>query len=154
MAAFGYGLVDRLGQRSANAKKDSHYAINADEAQVIEAIFRKIGMEGMALRALARWLDDHTQGVSRKGRWEPKLLSVLIRNPVYKGEFAAHRYTYIKVPAAHQRPNQETKLVWKKIKRPDRMDYGAGPPDCVSRAVGNGEPDARQECADRTPECD
>jgi site-specific DNA recombinase len=118
VAAFGYCIVDRHGQASTDARKDTHYAIIELEAGAVRTIFRKVGIEGWALRRLAKWMDDYHKPPKRCRRWDPKVLSVIIRNPVYKGEFAAHRYAYVKVPAANQKPNQPMHMAWKKIERP------------------------------------
>ncbi len=117
-AAFGYLLVNRYGETSADAKKDSHYALHPSQAPIVQHIFQKIGVEGWSLRRLAKWLDQNFGSMKRKGRWEPRLLWLMIRNPVYYGQFAAHRYTYAKVQAKNQRPGLPTQMVWKKIERP------------------------------------
>ncbi len=118
VAAFGYVLVDRNGHRSEEAKKDTHYAINPPEAQVVNTMYRKIAVEGLGLRRLAKWLDDTSKPPQTASHWNPKTILMMLRNPVYKGEFFAHRYVYMRVPAARQKPGEPTRLIWKKAERP------------------------------------
>lgn len=130
--AYGYQLVDRFGVASEAAKKDSHYGIHPEQAPAIQEIFQKVGMEGWSLRRLAKWLDDLYTPGKRFKRWEPKMLGLMIRNPLYKGEFIAHRYTYVKVAGARQQPNRTTKMVWKKIERPEEEWIRVPVPPIVS----------------------
>lgn len=116
--AYGYYIVDRHGKVTPEAKKDTHYAVREEEANVVREIYRKIGVEGWTLRRLAKWLDDHYKPIRNGPRWDIRMIRLILQNPLYKGEFVAHRFTYVKVPAEKQRPNQPTRLVWRKIERP------------------------------------
>ncbi len=44
-AAFGFKIVDRYGNASPEARKDTHYAIEPAEAEAVVAIFTKVGTE-------------------------------------------------------------------------------------------------------------
>lgn len=118
VAAFGYTLVDRHGHPSEEARKDTHYAIDPPEAKVIDMMYRKIGIEGWGLRHLAKWLDDMSKPPQTASHWNPRTILLMLRNPVYKGEFFAHRYVYRRVPAARQKPGEPTRLIRKKVERP------------------------------------
>ena len=116
--AFGYSIVDGNGKASADARKDTHYALCSEEAKVVEMIYRKIAIEGASLRQLAVWLDDYGRPPKQSPRWNTRTLLLMLRNPLYKGEFYAHRYTYMKEPAVRQRPGRETKFTTRKVERP------------------------------------
>ncbi len=64
--------------------------------------------------------------------WNPKTIAVTIRNPVYKGEFVAHRYQETKVIAANQRPGQPTRFAVKKVERPSSEWITISVPPIVS----------------------
>lgn len=116
--AYGYYFVDRNGKPSPEAKKDTHYAVKPEEAAAVEALFRKIAMEGWSIRRTAIWLDEHYKPIRESKRWDLRMIQLIIRNPLYKGEFIAHRYTYVKAPMQKQRSNQPTQLTLRKIQRP------------------------------------
>lgn len=118
VAAYGYYFVDRHGNVSVDAKKDTHYAIKEEEALVVREMYRKIGVEGWTLRRLAKWLDEHYKAIRNAKRWDIRMIRLIIQNPLYTGKFIAHRYTYVKVPALKQRADQTTKLVLRKMERP------------------------------------
>ena len=116
--AYGYLFVDSEGRQGETAKKDTHYAPYPQEADVVRLIFTKVGVEGQSLRQLSTHLADRFPPPKSYSHWEPKQLSLIIRNPVYKGEFIAHRYKQIKVPRRSHNPEEPVKLVYKKIERP------------------------------------
>ncbi|MBI5033042.1 MAG: recombinase family protein [Chloroflexi bacterium] len=118
VAAFGFTLVDRHGNASPEAKKDTHYAIHPTESQVVDMMYRKVGIEGYGLRRLAKWLDEVSKPPQTAIHWNPRTLLKILRNPVYKGEFYAHRYVEMRVPASRQRPNEPTRLTRRKVERP------------------------------------
>ncbi len=88
--AYGYKLVDSNG-RPDNARKDTHYAIEPEEALVVRYIFERIGRDGVSTCHIANELEQRCPPPKRMSHWEPSLLSKMIHNPVYKGEFASHR---------------------------------------------------------------
>jgi len=47
-----------------------------------------------------------------------KQLALIIRNPVYKGKFIAHRYQHVKVRKQGRTPDEPIRFVQKKIERP------------------------------------
>jgi site-specific DNA recombinase len=89
-------LVDSLGNEGPTAKKDTHYAIREDEARVVRFIYNKV-LEGHTLRQISVMLDGHITPPGRFAHWDLKMLQILVRNPVYKGEFVANRSQQIKL---------------------------------------------------------
>ena len=120
VAAYGYKFVDSMGQEGPAAKKDTHYAIREDEAQVVRYIFRKV-IEGYPMRRIAVMLEGKYPPPKRFTYWEPRMITKIIKKPLYKGEFIAHQMIEIKVPAKKQPDNlteATEKLVTKRVKRP------------------------------------
>ncbi len=90
---------------------DSRYEIEPQEAAVIERIFRLIGIERLSTHSVARLLTDEgvptpsqRRGLSyatyaTKGVWHDTTIRQMVRNPVYKGEWAYGRTKRIKTEA-------------------------------------------------------
>ncbi|MFZ4647015.1 MAG: recombinase family protein [Gemmataceae bacterium] len=116
--AYGYRFVDSNGRDGEQAKKDTHYAPRDEEAEVVKLIFNKIAVEGWSTRQLSTWLEVRYAPPKRSAHWEPAQIALLVRNPVYKGEYVAQRYKHVRVPKARQLPGEPVKLVSKKIERP------------------------------------
>lgn len=118
--AYGYKLVDSYGNEGPTAKKDTHYAIREDEAQVVRFIYNKV-IEGHTLGQVSVMLDKRITPPGRFAHWELKMLQILVRNPVYKGEFAANRSHQIKL-TREGNPDSltegSTRTVLRKIQRP------------------------------------
>lgn len=120
--AYGFMLVDSQGRPTSDAssefRKDTHYAPNPEEANVVRLIYEKIGVDGWSTRALSTYLAGKFAPPKSCAFWEPKLIPIIIRNPVYKGEFIAHRYTYVKTQKRGLLPGEPVKFVTRKIERP------------------------------------
>jgi site-specific DNA recombinase len=95
--AYGYKLVDSFGNEGPTAKKDTHYGIREEEAEVIRYIFRKV-LEGYPMRRIAIMLEGKYSPPKRFTHWEPKMIELIVKRPVYKGEFIAHRSMEVKIP--------------------------------------------------------
>jgi site-specific DNA recombinase len=95
--AYGYKLVDSKGREGENAKKDTHYAIREEEAQVVRFIFQKI-IEGCSSRRIAIMLEGSFPPPKKFANWEGKMIRLIVNNRVYKGEFVANATRQIKVP--------------------------------------------------------
>jgi len=118
--AYGYKLVDSFGNEGPAAKRDTHYGIREDEAQVVRYIFQKV-LEGYPLRRIAIMLEGNSPPPRRFSHWEPKMIEIIVKREVYKGEFIAHRSMQVKIPRTPRTAgitglNPETVL--RKIQRP------------------------------------
>lgn len=118
--AYGYKLVDSFGNEGPAAKRDTHYGIREDEAQVVRYIFQKV-LEGYPLRRIAILLEGNYPPPRRFSHWEPKMIEIIVKREVYKGEFIAHRSMQVKIPGTSRTAgitdlNPETVL--RKIQRP------------------------------------
>ena len=118
--AYGYKLVDSMGNEGPSAKKDTHYGIHEEEAQVVRYIYQKV-LEGYPLRRIAIMLEGNYPPPKRFAHWEPKMIELIVKREVYKGEFIAHRSMQVKVPKVSGLTgitdmNPETVL--RKIQRP------------------------------------
>jgi site-specific DNA recombinase len=118
--AYGYKLVDSFGNEGPAAKKDTHYGIREDEARVVRYIFQKV-LEGYPLRRIAMMLEGNYPPPKRFTHWEPKMIELIIKREVYKGEFIAHRSMTAKIPkSSHPASLADTGsiTVTRKIQRP------------------------------------
>lgn len=95
--AYGYKLVDSKGREGETAKKDTHYAIREDQAGVVRKIFQWM-LEGNSLRSIAARLNENYPPPKRTACWNARLIWLMVRNPVYKGEYFANTWKQIKVP--------------------------------------------------------
>lgn len=130
--AYGYKLVDSQGREGDSAKKDTHYAIREEEAEVVRLIYRKL-INGNTLTQIANDLWKAGVQPPKWGRsWTQALLRVIIMNPVYRGDFYAHRMEYRKV----QKPTKDglsTRTVQLKTPRPPEEWIHVAVPPIVSR---------------------
>src|SRR5262249_32875569 len=94
--AYGFKLVDSKGVEGPAAKKDSHYAIYEEQAVWVRFIFTSIGIHGKSLRSTANELKSKIPPPRGKF-WRMATLAKMIKNPVYKGQFVAHRFDCITV---------------------------------------------------------
>jgi len=117
VSAYGYIFVDSTGRQGETAKRDTHYAPHPQEADVVRFIYTKVALEGHSLRALSVILQERFPPPKHMAHWEPMLIGLIIRNPVYKGEFVAHRYQYVKV-LKEGLPGEPARPIQKKIQRP------------------------------------
>jgi len=118
--AYGYKLVDSFGNEGPSAKKDTHYGVREDEAQVVRYIYQKV-LEGYPLRRIAMMLEGNYPPPKRFTHWEPKMVELIIKREVYKGEFIAHRSMQVKVPKVSQLAgitDMNPGMVLRKIQRP------------------------------------
>ncbi len=118
VAAYGYRLVDSQGREGEQAKTDSHYAIDPEQAEVIRTMYTKVGIEGWSTRKVATYLEDHFPPPKNAAHWEATLVAILLRKPLYKGEFIAHRHYEAKVPSTMTGPDEPVRLVKRKVQRP------------------------------------
>jgi site-specific DNA recombinase len=121
VAAYGYVIVDRYGNTGISARRDSHYALNPDEAPIVEYIFKRVALDGITMRGLAAELEGKYPPPKLFKNWEPKMIAIIIKNSAYKGDFIAHRYMEVKVPANPKGASSlidMKKLVARKIERP------------------------------------
>lgn len=95
--AYGYKLVDSRGREGDTAKKDTHYAIREDQAQVVRNIFRWV-LEGNSLRSIAERLNQKYPPPKQSAYWNGRLVWLILKNPVYKGEYLANTWKQVKVP--------------------------------------------------------
>jgi len=111
--AYGYRLVNAQGGVE-NVKKDTYYDFYEPEAEVMRQIYRWLVEERATLNTISRRLmDGGIKPPKRAMVWDGTLLRAMIRNTVYKGEFYAHRYYYVKV-----RSKRNGKEVTHKVERP------------------------------------
>lgn len=118
--AYGYKLVDSFGNEGSSARKDTHYGIREDEAQVVRYIYQKV-LEGYPLRRIAMMLEGKYPPPKRFTHWEPKMVELIVKREVYKGEFIAHRSMQVKVPKVSQPSgitDMNPEMVLRKIQRP------------------------------------
>ena len=118
--AYGYKFVDSFGNEGPTAKKDTHYGIREEEARVVRYIFQKV-LEGYPLRRIAVMLEGKYPPPKKFTHWETKMIEIIIKRAVYKGEFIAHRSIEVKIPRSSN-PVSLTesigKTVSRKIQRP------------------------------------
>jgi site-specific DNA recombinase len=91
-AAYGYKLVDSNGNEGSTARKDTHYGIDEEQAQVVRKIYQELA-SGKALRAIARDLSGLYPSPTGKSKWGASTIRAIVCNPNYKGEFHAFRWS-------------------------------------------------------------
>ena len=110
--------MDENGNEGERARRHTYYAIHENEAAVIRLIYQRIA-QGESMTQIAKDLD--AAGVrtpQRTKHWEGTILPKLVCNPVYKGEFIAHRQTIIEVevPTKH---GLSVRRVKRRVERPE-----------------------------------
>jgi len=118
--AYGYKLVDSMGNEGPSAKRDTHYGIRENEARVVRYIYRKV-LEGYPLRRIAVMLEGKYPPPKRFAHWEPKMIELIVKREVYKGEFIAHRSMQVKVPKVSRQAgitDMNPEMVLRKVQRP------------------------------------
>jgi site-specific DNA recombinase len=111
--AYGYRFVNSTGGQE-DVKKDTHYAIYEPEARIVRLIFTWLVKDRDSIGKIAqRLVQMGVQPPKRSKAWDPSLLRTLLMNPVYKGEFYAHRKVELKV--TDPRTGKSTK---RRIERP------------------------------------
>ncbi|MBI1877279.1 MAG: recombinase family protein [Chloroflexi bacterium] len=116
--AYGYEFVDSQGKPRTDPtskwRKETYYTIHPEENQIMVRIYEALAYRGVTLYELANKLNtEDIPPPKSSSEWEPTLLSKLIKNTVYKGEFVSHRWHYQKI-----RSKRTDKIVIKKIERP------------------------------------
>ncbi len=95
--AYGYQFVDSEGRPatdpSSDFRKNTHYAIQPDEAAIMREVYERIGLRGESLYEVVEDLIKRQVPPAKGARnWFTSHMSKLLYNPVYKGEFVANRY--------------------------------------------------------------
>ena len=122
--SYGYKFVDSKGRPASDSnsdyRQDSHYALNEDEAPVMKEIYYRI-VGGESLGQVCEDLDERKVPTPKRAKnWEAGNVSKMLKNTVYKGEYAANRY-YINeewsersqrmVKRQRQRPKEEWVII-------------------------------------------
>lgn len=90
---FGYVFVDGDGRVSEKARRDTHYAIDPETANVVRWIFSSIIREHKSLRTVAIEMNKKKIPTRFNGRiWCSGTIWRIISDPIYKGDFYAHRF--------------------------------------------------------------
>lgn len=118
--AYGYKLVDSLGREGETAKKDTHYAINEEEARAVQHIYQLV-IEGNSLRKIAGLLDQLYPPPKRYTYWDSTIVALILKKAVYKGEYIAHNMKQVKVPVGSQHTGitgTAVRTIVRKVPRP------------------------------------
>ena len=116
--AYGFRFVDDNGEESSRARKMTHYATAPDHAAVVRLIYERVAA-GDTLRSIARDLTiANVQPPKNTKVWRVGMLSVIIRNEVYRGEFIANRF-YQKRVEAPTKDGLATRMVMRTFQRPE-----------------------------------
>ena len=118
VAAYGYRFVDGEGNPTPKAGKETYYAPHPEQADIIRLIYHKIGVEGVPLRSLCRYLEERFPPRRNAKHWQKDVLVKMVRNPLYKGEFYANRRHQVVVPAKRQRTGEPVRMVKRTVDRP------------------------------------
>ncbi len=104
-APYGYRYIPKQDT------KQGYYEINAEEAKVVNDIFRWVSEDGLTLRKIVRKLQFN--GVlprkNKNGVWSTSTLSTLLRNTTYIGE-AVWGSTYAVIPEKPLNVNKYRKM--------------------------------------------
>jgi site-specific DNA recombinase len=95
--AYGYRFVDAGGNPNGRVAKETHYGIKEDEAVAVRLIFNMIAHECATVPQVIEKL--HALGIkpiaTNLDYWPKTRIRAIVRNPVYRGEFAASRWQAI-----------------------------------------------------------
>lgn len=69
-----------------------------DEAEVVRSIFQLYTSQGLGIRLIARWLNEHGYSTRRGGKWSMVTIRDILRNRVYLGTY--ERFG-VRVPGSH-----------------------------------------------------
>lgn len=128
--AYGYRFVNSHGEETGT-RRDTHYAPLDEEARVIRSIYTALVKERQTLSVIARTLAEAQIAPPKTSRsWDASLVRTLIKNPVYKGDYYAHRYTYEK-----RFSKRLGKDVMRKVERPRDEWIKVSVPALVSHDV-------------------
>jgi site-specific DNA recombinase len=112
---YGFKRVDSSGSE-LHARKDTHYAIVESEAEIVVYIYMQIAFQKKTLRQLARELPTIAKPLRATYlQWSETTIRGIIRNPVYKGEFAARRWEVTKVL---EHTKEGVKAIQRRVERP------------------------------------
>ena len=89
--AYGYKFVDSAGQEGIGSRRDTHYAINEPEAQVVRKIFSDVA-SGKTLGQVASELTGLYLTPNGHSIWGRASVRSILKRPTYKGEFHAMRW--------------------------------------------------------------
>lgn len=90
---FGYRFVDSEGKTGEKARQDTHYALDPEKAKIVRWMFDQVLDEHKSMGRIAIEMNEKKIPVMRAGAfWCPATVNHIVRDPVYKGEFYAHRW--------------------------------------------------------------
>jgi site-specific DNA recombinase len=95
--SYGYKFVDANGNEGPTAKRETYYAVHQDEEWVVRLMYRRV-INGDTMRGIADYLASAGVPPPKNSKyWEPTQIRLIIKNPVYRGDFYAHRWEHKKV---------------------------------------------------------
>lgn len=109
---FGYMFVDGAGKVSEKSRKDTHYALHPEESKITRWIYDSIIREHKSLRMVAVDMNDKKIPTRFNGKiWCSGTIARIVSDPIYKGEFYAHRFHVVKTGRFNPngRPRQMTR---------------------------------------------
>jgi site-specific DNA recombinase len=69
-----------------------------EEAEIVRAIFQLYTQQGLGIRLVARWLNEHGYSTRRGGKWSMVTIRDILRNRVYLGTYTRFG---VRVPGSH-----------------------------------------------------
>jgi site-specific DNA recombinase len=90
-------FVDSQGKESPETRKDTHYAIFEPEAAAVRFLYEGLAVRGDTLREIGDQLEAMYPPPKNTKHWETSIMSTIVKNPLYKGEFVCHRHQKILV---------------------------------------------------------
>jgi site-specific DNA recombinase len=109
---FGFMFVDGEGKVSEKSRKDTHYALHPEESKIARWIYESIIREHKSLRMIAADMNDKKIPTRFNGKiWCSGTIARIVSDPIYKGEFYAHRFYVVKTGRFNPngRPRQVTR---------------------------------------------
>ncbi len=99
--SYGYHFVDSDGNTVRTPGKKAIYTIDESRAFIVRLMFEMISTgrmnaSGLTAELNTRWSVDSRYQPPHGDVWHRTTVSGIIKNPVYKGEFMAQRFTRVK----------------------------------------------------------
>ena len=139
--AYGYMFADSKGRPATDPlsdyRKDTHYMLHPEESRIMEECYHRL-IGGDSLYVICD--DLNRRGVpTPKGAkyWQSAGLCKMLKNPVYKGEYIANRYFFVK-----EWNERSQKMVRKLRQRPSSEWIRTPVPSVVSPEVWDAARDA------------
>jgi site-specific DNA recombinase len=92
-ARFGYRFVDSEGKVSDKVRTDTHYGLHPEQSKIVRLIYDLVLNERKTMFRLCGEMNQaRIPTIYKEAVWSVATLCRLVSDPIFKGEFYAHRW--------------------------------------------------------------